>query len=113
MPAEIAVTDITRAGVWPNATAVDITSGNMFANDGRVFVHVTNTGTAGHTLTFITPITVSGLAVADHAVSIPAGGQLAIGPFPVDLFNQPAGPDVGKVYVNGSNAALQLRILRL
>ena len=62
-----------------------------FANDGRVFLDVFNTG-AEMTLTVNTPKTVLGLAVAENIVTIATTtGHKQIGPFDADTYNQTGG----------------------
>jgi hypothetical protein len=52
----------------------------------HVHLHVKNGSTAAATATITTPGTVSGLAISDLAVSVPAGGDRFIGPLRRDLF---------------------------
>ena len=64
-------------------------SGNTVANDGeKTFVVATNGDASETTLTFETPFTVGGVAIAEHAVAIPAGETWIIGPFPVRAFSR-------------------------
>jgi hypothetical protein len=78
-----------------------IADGHMFANDGRQLLHVKNSDVADRTLTFPTPATQDGLAIADQAVTVPAGGEQFIGPFPGRTFNQ-SGVDAGRVHIDYS-----------
>jgi hypothetical protein len=63
-----------------------------FSNDGNVFLHFEKTGAGACTVTVITPGTVAGgIAVADPTYTVPATtGDVMVGPFPPDVFNDPA-----------------------
>ncbi len=63
-----------------------------FANDGRVFLEIANTGGAPITCTIYTPRTVDGLDVAENIISIAAtSGHKLVGPFPAQTYNQSGG----------------------
>lgn len=66
-------------------------SGHEFVNDGKTHVHVVNADASPTTATFVTQQTISGLAVADQAVTVPAGEERIIGPFPKGLFDDSNG----------------------
>lgn len=91
----------------------DETDSAMFANDGNTFLYVRNTGLGDHVLTFQTPQTVAGLAVADHTVTVAAGKTALLGPFPTDTFNVQSGPDVGKVYVDVDGTRTEVKLVAL
>ena len=78
-------TPITGGGDLSMASAAG--GGDEFTNDGKTFVLVSNGGGAQITVTFATPQTVSGLAVADGAGTVEAGGLAVFGPFPTQTFN--------------------------
>jgi hypothetical protein len=61
-----------------------------------VFLHVKNGDGSPHTATITTPNTVDGLAVSDLAVTIPAGEERIIGPFPYiyDTVDTDPDPDI-------------------
>jgi hypothetical protein len=62
-----------------------------FPNDGKTFLHVKKSGAGSCTATIITPATLRGKSVTDTTVTIPAStGDKMIGPFPPDLYNDPA-----------------------
>ena len=88
----LAVQNIVRAGLDP-AYAAAANGGDEFVNDGkRTFVHILNANAATRTITFETPKTVAGLAVAELAVVVPVTpGEQMIGPFPSDVFNDSDG----------------------
>src|SRR5215470_1560195 len=52
--------------------------GDSCPTGGGVLLLVKNADSAAHTVTLATPQTVSGLAVADQTVTVPAGGTSAI-----------------------------------
>ena len=84
---------ISRTGVDLTDTGSLSTSNNyFFRNTGREFLHFKKTGAGACVVTIVTPKTVAGLAVADPTVSVPATtGDLMVGPFPPDTFNNPSG----------------------
>lgn len=62
-----------------------------FPNDGRTFLHCKKSGAGASTMTIVTPLTTRGKAIADQTVNIPAStGDKIVGPFPPDLYNDPA-----------------------
>ena len=89
--AVLAVQTIDRAGdgLTP-AFAAAAGGGDEFANDGTCFVVVKNGGGSPVTVTAVTPQTVSGLAVADLTVTVPAAGERWFGSLPQQSFNNPA-----------------------
>jgi hypothetical protein len=96
---DLPVQQINRIGLNPAYTAGNGSGGHSISNDGRVFFHVKNGGGAPITATAQTPVTVDDLAVADRVVTVPAGGERMIGPFPPGLYNQ----SDGKVYLDFSD----------
>ena len=88
----VSVETIILTGLTPtmNVASSDA-DGNTFVNDGRTFVYITNGYTATLTATFITPRTVSGLAVEDQTVSVVAAANAAVGPFLPETFNNSSG----------------------
>lgn len=72
----------TRDGLAPSYAAADAVNGHQFDNASQgVIVHVINAGGSPTDVTFLTPGTVDGLAVADRTVTVAAGTDLFIGPF--------------------------------
>jgi len=68
------------------------TTDYVMKNDGRTFLHVTNTNGATCTVICKTPAQVAGLDVAENSVVVAATtGSNMIGPFPPSLFNDGAG----------------------
>lgn len=79
---------IQRAGAIPTYNPATVTDGDSFVNDGRTWVHVKNGSASPVTLTIAVPQTVDGLDVADRTVSVAAGAEKVIGPFPTTTYNQ-------------------------
>lgn len=72
-------------GVGPTYAAA-AAGGDTFNPGNNVFLHVKNGGAGAVTVTIVTPGNVSGQAVADVAVSVPAAAERMIGPLPGSLF---------------------------
>ena len=65
---------------------------HQIRNNGRVFLRIVKGGAGNAVLTFITPITVGGLAVANKTATVVAtSGIMIIGPFPPALYNDSSG----------------------
>jgi len=94
----LVIYDITRAGISldKNMVTPTATHGNKFANDGKTFLYVKNGSAAPITLTFDTPGSVDGQALADMVITVPATAdengkdEMLIGPF-TTIFNQSDG----------------------
>lgn len=67
--------------------------GDQWANGGQEVLHVKNGDTAGHTVTVASQVAapVPGTAKSDVAVTVPAGEERFIGPFPKGNFNDANG----------------------
>lgn len=88
----LTVQPVSIAGLAPAYTAADQPNGHEFVNDGNMLLHVKNTGGGACTVTLQTPAVVSGVAVSDPTVSVPATtGDRMIGPFDPTIFNQAGG----------------------
>lgn len=86
--AQLTVQNVTRSGLTPSYAAATGT-GDSFSNNGATFLHVKNGHTAAQSVTVdsqYAPLP-AGTAQADVVVSIPAGGERMIGPFPTRSFN--------------------------
>lgn len=86
----LTVTDISRSGITATLTSA-AAAGNKFANNGKVFIDISNGYTGAITATFITGRTVDDLAVADLTVQIASGAEKFIGPFEPGTFNDSDG----------------------
>lgn len=95
---DLTVQQVVSTGLTPATEAVNFPDGEMFLNDGHVFLRVVNGSGAGLTVTILTAQTVDGLDVADRAVSVPAGQERWIGPLSQTVYNQ----SDGKVYADFS-----------
>src|SRR4051812_22189537 len=89
----IPITEILDSGVAPPAqTNGDATNLHQLDfNDGDVVVEVISTDAGAQTVTLVTPGTVSGLAIADQVVAVPAGATRYIGKLSPATYNQPDG----------------------
>jgi len=76
-----------------------VADGHKFANDGNTYVRVAKSSSTGD-ITFQTPKTILGLALAELVVNIGTSDEVLIGPFPTNIFNQPD----GMVYVDYESA---------
>lgn len=79
----------------PTEANGDTTNGHFVTNTGKTNVTVRNADAGGaHSVTFLTPITVGGKAVADQVVSIPASSTREFGNFAVSLYGSTLQVDV-------------------
>lgn len=88
----ISAVTIDRDGA-SEATPTSLNNSDTFQvlNTGRTLLHFLNTGSEA-IITFITPVTTSGLAVADVAVTVPATtGDVFVMPVPSNIFNNGSG----------------------
>lgn len=81
----LTVQRITRSGIVPTFESANV-DGNSFTNNGKQWIHVKNSDASAHNVTVQTPATLHGLAVADLTVSVGAGSELMLGPFPQSTF---------------------------
>ncbi len=88
----LTVTEITRDGIVTTTlpTTPTATHGNKFLNDGKTFLEVNNGSGDSINVTFDTPGSVDGFAIADKVVAVGAGVRKKIGPFTA-TFNQADG----------------------
>ncbi len=86
VPAQV----VQLAGIAPTYQPASA-GGDKFTPTGRTFLHVKNASAAAVTVTVVTPGSVAGLAIADLTVSVPAGGDRMVGPFPPEHFAGQAG----------------------
>ncbi len=93
--AALNVQKTSLAGLSPAYGAADV-AGDSFPNDGRTTFHVKNSGTAAQTVTVASPTPSNYGDVRNVTVSVPAGGEVAIGPFDKNRFDD----DQGRVRVS-------------
>lgn len=87
--ATVATQQVVRAGLAPAYSAASA-GGDSFRPGTTTLLHVKNASAASVTATLVTPGNVSGLAIDDVAVAVPAGGERMIGPVSGDLFRDAA-----------------------
>lgn len=82
-------TNMVVTGSTPTFTTT-LSTGTTYLirNDGKTFIHMKKTGLDACTVTFTTPGTVSGLAIADPTATVGATtGDVLMGPFPPSIYN--------------------------
>jgi hypothetical protein len=84
---------IVLAGAAPAFTAgLSLANVYLVANNGATFIEVKKTGAGSCVVTVATPRVVDSLAVAEHTFTVIATtGDMVVGPFPPDTFNDPFG----------------------
>jgi hypothetical protein len=86
----ITVQAAALAGLNPTYGAANV-DGNYFLNSGKEYLHVKNGGASPITATINSQVNCNQGFDHDVAVSVPAGGERIIGPFPKDRFNDSSG----------------------
>lgn len=88
--ATLTVNNVTVAGFRDdNALVAAAGGGDAFAPGVDTFVRVNNGGGAPITVTFATPGTIGGLAIADAGGSVTNAQSRLFGPFPAELYQDP------------------------
>jgi hypothetical protein len=101
--ADLAIQDITNAGLTPAYVAAAAGGDKIPGTDADTFIHVKNGGGSPITVTVVTPGTApgsGGLGIADVAVVVTNAQERMIGTFPAELYGNPA--DFGKVAITYS-----------
>lgn len=81
-----------QGGVASVKQAMATADNYIVRNNGNVLLHFLKTGANVAVITIVTPKTVSGLAVADLTLNVPATtGDVWAGPFAKDTFNDADG----------------------
>lgn len=98
-----AVQPVTTAGLNPTFDSANASGGQMFANNSRRVLRVKNGSASSITVTVGIPGMFDGVGVVNGGkqITVPASGDMLIGPFGSTTYNQPD----GKVYVDFSAAA--------
>jgi hypothetical protein len=78
----------TRAGLTLAPTAVGSELQWKFTNTGTELLLIKNGSGAGITATIAIPKLIDGKAVASLTVSVAAGAEALVGPFPKEVYNQ-------------------------
>lgn len=94
----LTVNQISRAGVALGPAAANV-DGHSLAYSENLILYVANGGGSPITVTIQTPGTVDSLAIADKTVTVPAGSNRLMGPFPKAHYRQAD----GTVYVDFSD----------
>ena len=84
---------VTKVGAAPTFQG-SLTTSDVYLvqNNGATWIEVKKSGAGSCTVTVQTPRTVDGIAVAEHTFNVPATtGDMVVGPFPPDTFNDPVG----------------------
>lgn len=84
--ADLTILDIVRTGLQP-AMAACAAGGDSFTNGGKTFLLVNNADAAPHDLTLNSQKACDQGFDHDINVSVPAGEERLIGPFPANRFN--------------------------
>ncbi|WP_151898275.1 MULTISPECIES: hypothetical protein [unclassified Streptomyces] len=93
--ATLTVQTIGAGGLSPTYAAADV-AGDKLKPGRTTFLHVINADASPITVTIATPGTVSGLAIADRAVTVDASDEQMI-PIPADLYGDPADSGLASV----------------
>ena len=83
----------SAAGAAPTRNgSLSVSDTYLVRNDGQVVLLFEKANAVDCDVTIQTPVTVSGLAVAEQTLTVPAsGGDIAAGPFPPSVYNDAAG----------------------
>ena len=108
---EVAVEDSVVTGLEATYNAAtDTPDGDGFLNDGDIIVHVKNGSGGDIVLTVPTPAKAGGMEIADQVITITAGEERFVGPFPTAYFNQTD----GQVYLDwASVTSLTFALVRV
>jgi hypothetical protein len=98
----LTVNQIVTAGLADPSATTGTADGHMVANDGDLFLEFNNASGSSRVVTIVTPVTVSGYAVADEPITIPgSASRFKSGTYPMGLFNRLAGTtDAGSIYID-------------
>lgn len=94
--ATLATQNVTRAGVQPTYGAVS--AADRFTPGNGTFLHVKNAGGSPDTVTVAaTKVPLANMTTGNVAVSVPAGSERMIGPFPPEFFTATDGSGLADV----------------
>ncbi len=87
------VQKIVKAGLIDPTHTGSLATDNVYQmlNNGRMFIYVTNGGGSETIVTIVSQGTEDGLAIADRTVTVAAGENAMIGPFPPHIYNNSVG----------------------
>lgn len=100
--ATLATQKVTRAGLVNPTFSACAGGGDRFAPDSNTHLHVKNGSGAPITVTVAaTKVPLPNLTTSNVTVSVPAGGEARIGPFPYDTFAATDGSGLADVTYSG------------
>jgi len=92
--ANLVLQEFDLGGLIPSFTPADV-AGDVFINNGKTLLYVKNGDASPHdvTLNIQKSITIGGISISlsNPTVTVPAGGEIIIGPFSQDWFNSADG----------------------
>ena len=80
---------VTGLNITDNDVAADA-GGDEFANTGLEMLYISNGDASAMTLTLVMPSSCDGVDPVDPTITVPAGEDMLVGPFPPDAFNDPS-----------------------
>lgn len=96
----LAVQQITRAGLTPNFTAANADGHYIVNNGNTTFLEVKNAGNTACVVTLEITQAVDGVTPTGKTVTVPiTTGVRIIGPFPKSIYDQ-SGSDAGMIHVH-------------
>jgi hypothetical protein len=104
----IAPQSVDGGGLDPTWTAAS-SDGHKFSNTRKTVVAVRNAATTTGSVTFLTPGTVDGQAIADQTVTVPASDTL-FWHGAQSVYNRQSGGDLDLVYLNIESGTSDLDI---
>lgn len=111
--ATLATQKVTRAGLVNPTFSACAVGGDRFTPDSNTHLHVKN-GSAGALTVQVaaTKVPIPNVTEAMAAVSVPAGGEARIGPFPYDTFVATDGSGLCDVTYPGGVASLTIAVIQ-
>lgn len=94
-----------KTPITVTSTAITVTAGLDFPNDGRVFLMITNPSGATANITVTTPYEYEGFTVQDLTFTVAAGATKFAGPLSPVLFNDSSGNANVQADLNGVTVA--------
>ena len=100
--ATLATQKVTRAGLLNPTFAACTVGGDRFTPDSNTHLHVKNGSGGALTVTIAaTKVVIPNEQLPNVVVSVPAGGEARIGPFPYDVFAATDGSGLADVTYSG------------
>lgn len=96
---------ISVDGLTNTQTAIDATDVYYFEFDNKTFLHIVNGAGGASIVTFtITQAGRGGTVIQNETVTVAAGDEQMIGPFP-DVYGELSGAQAGRVHMSQDQAA--------